>query len=236
LATLFSALLFPALLSAFEIPKKPDGYVTDRAGLLSPGARQELESTLRSFEDQTSNQVIVATFPSLDGESLEDVSMRMAEKWKPGQQGKDNGAILLIFKNDRKMRIEVGYGLEGVLPDALAGQIIRNEVAPRFRQGNYSAGILAGVRAIMAATKGEYKPKPREGNTYAKLFVLLMILFGMQFLARNSSREIGRRGGRYGGFYVPPMGGYRRGGGGFGGGGFSGGGGGFGGGGASGSW
>jgi uncharacterized protein len=223
-------------LFAFQIPSKPDGYVTDQAGLLPSQAKQDLETMLRSFEEQTSNQVVVATFPSLDGENLEDISMKIAEKWKPGQKGKDNGAILLIFQNDRKMRIEVGYGLEGVLPDALAGQIISQVIAPKFKQGDYFEGISLGVQAIIAATKGEYKAQPPKDKTYTKLFFLLALLFGMQFLARNSGSGIGRRGGRYGGYFVPPMGGFRRGGGGFSGGGFSGGGGGFGGGGASGGW
>lgn len=222
-------------LFALEIPKRADGYVTDRAGLLSSKARAELETTLRAFEDKTSNQVVVATFPSLEGDSLEDFSMRLAEAWKVGQKGRDNGAIFLIFKNDRKIRIEVGYGLESVLPDALSGQIIRQVVAPYFRQGDYSGGIVAGTDAIMKATQGEFKGVPRKGvsNPMGRLIALLGVFFLFHLFAQSNSNLTGRRRGP-GGFFMPMGGGFRSGGGGFGG--FSGGGGGFGGGGASGGW
>jgi uncharacterized protein len=227
--TFFLAL--PVLL-ALKVPPRADGYVTDRAGLLSSSARSELETVLRSFEDKTSNQVVVATFPSLEGDSLEDFSMRLAEAWKAGQKKRDNGVIFLIFKNDRKMRIEVGYGLEGVLPDALAGQIISQVVAPYFRKGDYSGGIVAGTDAIMKATQGEYKGVPRRerADPAAKLIVLFGVIFLFHLFARANNRIGGRRSG--GGFFVPMGGGFRSGGGG----GFSGGGGGFGGGGASGGW
>ncbi len=233
---LFVALLpFLPSLSAFEVPKRADGYVTDRAEFLSPSAKAGLETTLRVFDEKTSNQVVVATFPSLEGDSLEDFSMRLAEAWKAGQKKKDNGVIFLIFRNDRKMRIEVGYGLEGVLTDALAGQIISQVVAPYFRKGDYSGGILAGTDAIMKATQGEFKGVPQRGNpnAAARLIVLFGIFFLFHFFVRKNSNTLGGRRGR-GGFFVPMGGGSRNGGGGFGG--FSGGGGGFGGGGASGGW
>jgi uncharacterized protein len=223
------------ILSALEVPSRPDGYVTDRAGLLSPPAKAGLETALRGFEAKTSNQVVVATFPSLEGDSLEDFSMRLAEAWKAGQKNKDNGVIFLIFKNDRKMRIEVGYGLEGVLPDALAGQIISQVVAPYFRKGDYSGGILAGTDAIMKATQGEFKGTPRKGapNPLGRLIALFGVFFLFHLFAQSNSSRLGGPRGR-GGFFVPMGGGFRSGGGGVGG--FSGGGGGFGGGGASGGW
>jgi uncharacterized protein len=237
-ACLFSFLTFISvfslsLLFALEVPNRADGYVTDRAGLLSPSAKAELEMMLRSFEETTSNQVVVATFPSLEGNSLEDFSMRLAEAWKVGQKGKDNGVIFLIFKNDRKIRIEVGYGLEGVLPDALAGQIISQVVAPYFRKGDYSGGILAGTDAIMKATKGEFKgdPASERSGTAGKLVGLLFVFILFHAFVRRKSLGTGRHGRLYGGY--PVGGGFRRGGG-FGG--FSGGGGGFGGGGAAGGW
>lgn len=139
-----------------EIPPKPQGYVNDYAQLLSPAARSGLEAKLEAFEKATSNQVLVAIFPSLDGGSLEDFSIRLAEQWKIGTDKNDNGIILLIFKNDRKMRIEVGYGLEGALPDATAFQIIENEIVPRFRSGDFDGGVEAGIDSILAATRGEY--------------------------------------------------------------------------------
>jgi uncharacterized protein len=162
--------------------------------------------------------------------------MRLAEAWKAGQKRKDNGVIFLIFKNDRKMRIEVGYGLEGVLTDALSGQIISQVVAPYFRNGDYSGGVLAGTDAIMKATQGEFKGLSQEKSS--KDALKWLFIFGVfaffHFWARASSNLMGRRRGGYAGFL--PLGG------GFGGrsggrfGGFSGGGGGFGGGGASGGW
>lgn len=145
-------------LHALDIPSRPDGYVTDKADILSPEAQARVESVLRQYEDRTSNQVIVATFPSLEGESLEDYSIRLAERWKPGQQDRNNGVILLIFRDDRQIRIEVGYGLEGALPDVLAGRIIQEEIAPRFRDGRYEEGVLHGLQAILQAISGEYQP------------------------------------------------------------------------------
>ncbi len=215
---------------ALQIPKSPDGYVTDRAGLLSSSAKADLEALLRSFEEKTSNQVVVAIFPSLESESLEDFSIRLAETWKIGQKGRDNGVIFLIFPQDRQMRIEVGYGLEGVLTDAVSGQIIRQIVAPYFRKGDYEGGISAGVNAIFQATQGEFKAIPGKdsANDFAKILILLMVLFFLHFWIRMNA--FGIRGGS--GYYSG--GGFRSRG--FGGGGFSGGGGGFGGGGASGRW
>ena len=239
LKSVFSALFFLLVavpcLFALEVPKHADGYVTDRAGLLSPAAKENLETTLRAFDEKTSNQVVVATFPSLEGDSLEDFSMRLAEAWKAGQKHRDNGVIFLIFKNDRKIRIEVGYGLEGVLTDALSGQIISRIVAPHFRQGDYEGGIMAGTDAIMKATQGEFKGVPQRDNPNAagRLIALFSIFFLFHFFVRRNSNTLrGRRGGYVG--FLPMGGGFRSGGGGFGG--FSGGGGGFGGGGASGGW
>jgi len=151
----------PSVLRALDVPKRPEGYVTDKAGLLSPQTKMQLEGVLRQYEQKTSNQIVIVTFPSLEEESLEDFSVRLAEAWKVGQKGRDNGVIFLIFKEDRKMRIEVGYGLEGVLPDALAGQIIQQRVAPLFRQGEYEKGILSGIGAILQATEGEFKSMSR---------------------------------------------------------------------------
>ncbi len=167
-----------SLLYALKVPPRPDGYVTDKAGVLSVQAREKLEAFLHDFENKTSNQVIVVTFPSLEGESLEDFSMRLGEIWKVGQKGRDNGVMLLVFKNDRKMRIEVGYGLEGVLPDALAGRILNEVAVPYFKKGDYENGILEGVTAICQATQGEFKGLARsrggEGSSGALLFFIFL--------------------------------------------------------------
>ncbi len=177
----FLNLLFISSAFCLQIPEKPQSYVNDYADLLSGPARDQIESILADFEKNTSNQVVVAIFPSLDGGSLEDFSIRLAEKWKIGSKKNNNGVILLIFKNDRKVRIEVGYGLEGALPDILADQIIRNEIAPAFRQGNYDQGVISAVQAIIQATQGEYKAESH--NTvdpiakFSKFFYVFLILF-----------------------------------------------------------
>jgi uncharacterized protein len=234
----FLSIFLPgSALSALQVPPRADDYVTDRAGLLSPSVKANLETILRTFEETTSNQVVVATFPSLEGDSLEDFSIRLAEAWKAGQKSRDNGVIFLVFKNERKIRIEVGYGLEGVLTDALSGQIISGVVAPYFRKGDYEGGIMAGTDAIMKATQGEFKgvPQQRRSSDLRKVMVILVIALFFHFWVRAHSSRIGSGRGRYGGFF-PMGGGFGGGGGGGGFGGFSGGGGGFGGGGASGGW
>ena len=232
----------PAL--ALEVPSAPQGRVSDYAGALTVDQRRNLDEKLARFEGETANQVAVVIIPTLAGDSLEDYSIRLAEKWRIGRKGKDNGVILLIVMQDRKIRIEVGYGLEGMLPDSLAGEIIRQEIASRFRQGQFYQGIQAGVDAIMAATKGEYRPAPRTGRGGGSLSWVWIILFVLFVLSATAGRfrrrpPYSRRGSRVvtGG---PFWWGGGSGGGGFSGGsfggGFSGGGGGFGGGGASGGW
>jgi len=215
--------------------------VTDMAGVLSPSERQHIEERLYLFETQTSNQLAVLIIPTLDDEALEDYSIRVVDKWKLGDKTKENGVLLLIVSNDRKMRIEVGYGLEGVLTDLIASQIIRNDIAPYFRQDNYYAGIAAGLNSIMQATHNEYKADPRQyersrGENQKSIGSLIFYILFFLFMIGGGRRgrrglfwaligaSMFRSGGGRGGF----------GGGGFGG--FSGGGGGFGGGGASGGW
>ena len=229
----------PAL--ALEVPDRPAGRVDDRTGTLTPDQIATLERKLAAFEQETTNQIAVLLIPSLGGDSLEDYSIRLAEKWKVGQKGRNNGVILLVVKNDRKLRIEVGYGLEGALPDALSGTIIRDEIAPRFRNGQFFEGVEAGVKAIMAATKGEYKPAAKKKGSPLDSWLPLLIMgaFLVFFLLAASKARRGQyhsggsRGWASGGGFFGGGGG-----GGFSGGGgdFSGGGGDFGGGGSSGSW
>ena len=125
--------------------------------MFSAAEREKLEITLAAFEKETSNQLVVVTVPTLDGQPIEDFSIKLAEKWKIGTKEHNNGVILLFSKEDRAMRIEVGYGLEGVLPDALAKRIIENEIVPRFKQGDFDGGVNRGVDSIIQATRGEYK-------------------------------------------------------------------------------
>jgi len=172
---LFLIASFP--LAALEIPKAPSGRVNDYAGMLDEAARSELEAKLKTFEEATSNQLVVVTFPSLEGENLEDFSIRLADKWKIGQKGKNNGVILLVFKNDRKMRIEVGYGLEGALPDVTAHRIIEDQIAPHFKKEDYRGGLFAGVDAIIAATKGEYKPTDEKSDEVPQWVATLFVIF-----------------------------------------------------------
>lgn len=132
------------------------GLVNDYGKMLSPTTTAQLESVLKNLETSDSTQIVVLTIPSLEGDSLEDFSIRVVDSWKIGQKGLDNGALLLIARDDRKIRIEVGYGLEGVLTDLVAGQIIRNNITPYFRNGNIDQGTISGVTAMIAAVKGEY--------------------------------------------------------------------------------
>lgn len=233
-------LLLAGPATALSIPDRPAGHVNDYAGILKEGEKLRLESDLRAFAQSQSTQIVVAIFPSLDGGSLEDVSIRLAERWQIGQKGKDNGVILLIFPNDRKMRIEVGYGLEDRLTDAVSSSILRNEIAPRFKSGDYGQGVAAGVQAIQDAIRGAYAAEPRRGgeNRYGSALSILFFLiffFFISALKQNRgfrrythsglSRSVWWGGGGSGRSF---------GGGGFGG--FSGGGGRFGGGGSSGGW
>lgn len=153
----FFCLIVQTGFSQRVVPPLWSHSVHDEAHVLSASAIDALEVILKQHEDSTSNQIAVLIIPSLDGEVLEAFSFRVAhDEWKLGQEGKDNGVLLLIAVEDRKMRIEVGEGLEGVLPDAIASRIIRNEIAPHFRSQNYEQGVTAGVEAIIRAIGGEY--------------------------------------------------------------------------------
>ncbi len=213
--------------------------------MLAAAERERLESLVADRERRTGAQMVIAIFRSLEGESLEDIGIRLAERWRIGRKGLDNGVILLVFLEERKVRFEVGYGLEPVLPDAVAGQIIREVIAPRFREGRYAAGLEGAVNAVFARIDPGSAPQQRPGKgtggglpAVALIFVAGVIVFMVlgalrQSRGRSSAYTAGRRG--WGPpVFIPPSGGGGRGGGG---GGFSGGGGGgFGGGGASGDW
>jgi len=247
---LLFAVLAGAVSAALPIPPPPDRRISDYAGALSADERARLEDTLRARERESSNQIVVAIFRSLQGESLEDYSIRLAQAWRVGQKGLDNGVIFLVFLDDRKMRLEVGYGLEAKLTDALASQILRQVVAPRFREGKVADGIAAGLDAIQQAIAGTYKAAPQgqaargQGWNPFQLVLLLIVAGGIfsiviPALYGSHIRRQGWTGGRrgWGGPTIFTGGGWGSGGSGGGGGGdFGGGGGGFGGGGASGDW
>lgn len=235
-------LLFPLLSSAqVQIPELWGTRIHDEAKMLTPAFIHEMEQQLASHEDSTSNQIAILIIPTLNDHPIEDYTLQVSEKWKLGQEEKDNGVLLFIALNDRKVRIEVGEGLEGVLPDAVANQIIRNEMAPYFRQDNYEGGIRAAVTAMIDAIGGEYAGegattarKGRKGSFWGTLIILAIIILISRIRGAGGNY---RRGGwsSGAGWYGGGFSGRRGGGGGFGGG-FSGGGGGFSGGGSSGSW
>lgn len=226
-------------------------YVVDETGTLTQSELNTLLKKLETFDKETSTQIVVYMISSLNGEPIENVSYRIAEKNKIGRKGKDNGVLVLIAKNDRMLRIEVGYGLEGVLTDAYTTQIRTKEMNPSFKAGNFYEGINKGVDAIIAVSKGEYKADKKKNNDGSGLmclgfpvFVIIIFVFIFFSIFMSIIRRIFGWGGRHytggsgwggGGFFGG--GGSSWGGGSSGGfGGFSGGGGSFGGGGSSGSW
>jgi len=228
-----------------RLPDAPPRFLYDEPGVLSRGEREAIEDSLMAF-DRRGIEVGVAIFSTIHDDPIEDVSIALAEKWKPGRADKDNGALIVVALEEHAMRIEVGYGLEGVLPDAVAGRIIQYDMAPAFRKGRFGEGILSALSDIARAARGEAIPEPKHTQLPAWLpMVLIMTLIIVIVMLKRASRRAwtsGRRGGGIspGGFWWGGLGGGGRGGfGGGGGGGFGGGsfgGGSFGGGGASGGW
>jgi uncharacterized protein len=254
---LVCCLLSAALRADEVIPPSPPRYFNDYTGTVRSETAASLDRQLEQFERDTSSQVVVAMYSKMQSDTaISDYANRVFRAWKIGQAKKNNGVLLLIFKDDRKLWIEVGYGLEGALPDARAKQIIDREITPRFKAGDFDGGLTAGVNAILQSLRGEYKGTGRTANQrgvngHSVLpFLIILLIFGV-FVALIISRA--RRGTVYhrrGRTYWGPFwgGGWGSGGGSSsgswgGGGGFSGGGGGFsggggssGGGGAGGSW
>ena len=242
--------------AAQEFPQL-SGRVVDAANILPPAQEQALTRELAQFERETRRQLVVATVPDLQDYPIEDYGYRLGREWGIGREGEDDGAILLVAPNERKVRVEVGYGLEPYLTDGLSHLIIQREILPRFRDGDLTGGIAAGVRAITAqlalppeeaaanvraAEAQAVRGSDEGGFPLGLLWILLIIGFNL-WAMRGRGRRGGRR--RRGGVFIWPMpmggfggggggGGFSGGGGGFGG--FSGGGGSFGGGGASGGW
>jgi uncharacterized protein len=151
------------LQAAEVIPPKPDKYFNDYAHVVSAATASRLNEQLAGFERETSSQIVAAIYPKMTSDSsIEDFTVRTAQAWGVGQKDKKNGAVLFVFVQDRKMYLQVGYGLEGAIPDATAHQIIENEIKPHFKSGDFDGGMTAGINAILAAAKGEYKGT---GNT-----------------------------------------------------------------------
>lgn len=158
LLSIFALVIFAAgsgwALAVLDLPQ-PTGYVNDFAGMLSPQTKGELESKLKSYEEKSGNEIAVVTVPNLQGTTVEDFAVRLFEKWKIGKKGRDNGVLLLVSKEERKIRIEVGYGLEPDLTDAESYGIVRNAVVPAFKGGNFDKGVTDGADAIIKAIAGK---------------------------------------------------------------------------------
>ena len=173
--------------------------VTDVAGILSPDQSAALDAKLRAFEQGKGSQVAVLIVPSTRPEEIEQYAIRVAEAWKLGREGVDDGALLLVAVEDRRVRIEVGYGLEGVLPDATANRIIDDEIVPRFRAGDYYGGITAGVDRMLRVIEGEPLPEPERRSpamSVPGLFELLPFLFVFVLVGGSILRRVfGRVGG-----------------------------------------
>ncbi|WP_341581512.1 TPM domain-containing protein [Marinobacter metalliresistant] len=241
-------LLLPAAIWAQSTPEFPEltGRVVDQAKMLSPEVEARLSQMLQAHEQASTEQVVVVTLPDLQGFPIEDFGYRLGRQWGIGQEGEDNGALLIVAKEERQIRIEVGYGLEGRLTDADSSVIINRVITPAFRQGDFQAGIVNGAAAMIQVLGGEpmavpqgqqslaVQEKPRAGLVALLFIIMMAVVF---FIGSR-----GGRGGRGGAALLGAallggaMGGRGGHGGGFGGGGFGGGGGGFGGGGASGGW
>jgi len=236
----WAALALAFLCFALPVAAAPDypkltGRVVDQAGILSDAAEGKLTSWLEGLERDTGKQLVVATIKSLDGQAIEEYGVGLGRDWGIGQKDKDSGAILLVAPNDRQVRIEVGYGLEGELTDAQSRAIIEQQIIPSFKQGDFEGGIVNGTAAILNALgwQGAPQAQPVAGPAGDGAGIPFLY-FGLFFLFVILRMIFGRRGRR--GIWSTASSGW--GGGGFssGGGGFSGGGGSFGGGGASGRW
>lgn len=249
IALALALVLAPHLAEAQTFPALT-GRVVDAANLLKPDERAALDAKLKAHEDKTSDQVVVATVPSLEGFEIEDYANRLFRQWKLGQAKTNNGALLLVAPKERKVRIEVGYGLEGALTDALSRVIIATAIAPQFQKGDYAAGIDAGIDGMLSILTGDAEEWQRRAQVrnddtsvpISLLHIVVMIIV-IVLILRSMRRNLGAqshrtRSGRWITTGSGLGGGWGGGGGSFGGGGggFSGGGGSSGGGGASGSW
>ncbi len=246
--SLLTIFLVPMLVSAQDLPSEPVGHVNDFAKMLTSNERQQLEQKLRNYRDTTTTVISVATLKNLDGISIEEAATTLFNDWNMWEDNKDNGVLILIAEQDRQMRIEVGYGLEGAIPDVMAGRIIREILTPSFKKSDYHNGLDRATSALIQLASGEFEGElvaedSSDDNSTADFIVFMLFLF---FVFYASSRGGGKGRGKGRKRRTPGPGGFifLGGGGGFGGGssgggfgGFSGGGGfGSGGGGASGGW
>jgi uncharacterized protein len=244
------ALLAAKSQAAEVIPPKPDRYFNDYADVVSKEAALRFNEELAQFERETSDQVVVAIFPKMQSDSdIADYTQRVAQAWGVGQKERRNGVVLFVFVQDRKMFIQVGYGLEGALPDITAFDITEYRIKPHFRNSDYEGGLAEGINSILQAIRGEYKGTGRtvretRGSEKGSMlvpnlllfFFFMMLLFFLSRLKRQGGYRYSSSGGPYVGGWSSGSGGGWSSGGGGGFSGFGGGGGSFGGGGAGSSW
>jgi len=187
----------PAWAQETVYPEKPRGYVNDFADIIDNDG--QLEAKLDYYEKQTSNEISVVTVASIGDVSAEEYAVILFSKWKIGKQDKDNGILLLVALEEKVVRIEVGYGLEGAVPDSVAGSIIRNEITPNFSEGNYSKGIEKGVDAIIASIGGEYSTEAGKsvetGGGIIFLIILITVIVFIIIIARSSKKDGGNNSG-----------------------------------------
>lgn len=244
--------LSPSLSAAQGIPDQPNGHVNDYANMLSSSERQRLETKLRNYRDTTTTVIAIATINSLDGQDIQQVGTELFNRWNLWEGDKNNGVLILIAKQEHRMRIDVGYGLEGAIPDIMAGRIIRNVLNPAFKQGDFYAGLDRATTILIELSRGEFEGNLEQQSSSSSkddwASIIVFFLFVAYMIYATSRKGGGKNGGKRrrtlgpggfiwlgGGGFGGGSGGSFGGGGGFGG--FSGGGGfGGGGGGASGGW
>lgn len=202
---IFSVLLIPVLFLlgtnayAYTSPGNPSGFVNDFAGMLSQEARAQIEQETRSFQEKKTHEISVVTVPSLGDDYIENYAEKLFKEWGIGKKGADNGVLLLISRDDKKMRIEVGYGLEGALTDAESSQIIRNTLRPAFQQGDFSGGIVQAVSEIERAIQEEVPIQTERSSfglsegviEFLVWFGIVLLIWGVAIVERTKSWWLG---------------------------------------------
>jgi uncharacterized protein len=184
-----------------DVPRL-EGYVNDYAGMIHSSTKSKLEEALIGFEQSDSTQIVILTIPALEGENIEEFGIKVAERWKIGHQDKDNGILFIVSKQERKIRIEVGRGLEGKLTDLMAGRIIDQVIKPKFKQSDFDGGFIAGVSALISATRGEFKggqrPVQRRQKSFPPFLTFLLFLGIFILILGSLSRILGGIAGALG--------------------------------------
>jgi len=193
-AIFFLVIFLPVSSHALDVPPL-QGYVNDYANMISPSVKAGIENELKTFEQTDSTQIVILTLPSLEGEVIEEFGIKVGDAWRIGQKTKDNGLIFIVSNQDRKMRIEVGRGLEGRMTDLMAGRIIDLVIKPRFKRGDFEGGFISGVHAMIDATRGEFKAEPTQRRQRQDNFssIISVLIFGSMIilLLGSVSRVLG---------------------------------------------